>query len=208
MLADALPKATVPARQPWRRASVIAAVALVHFVFLYVLLHAVGIPLPPKLAKQEPITIWFLLQPKQEPQKKKPEPERQNVEQPSPPEVRIAPITLPPPRIPKAPSSNEDGLGKLGRYLNNCSQGNYGKLNEKEWDNCLGGAATQDNKDGTIRLGDVRTLWEKQHPLPPPANPADADGFVECAHGTPQAHMGIPCFQHTGQRPSVLNGQQ
>jgi hypothetical protein len=149
--------------------------------------------------------VWFDLRPpKAEPEKKKPEPPTEAVTPPVSPFDTTAPITIPPPR-PR--SGDEDGLGRFGRYLNNCSAGNYEKLTPQEWADCLGGLATR-RDPGTVTLGDVRTLWEKQHPPKPRANPDDADGFVECAHNDPKRLMGLPCFQHNGRRPTILNGQQ
>jgi hypothetical protein len=205
MLADALPERAFPPTQNRRRLAAAAIVAVLHFVFLYALLQAISIQAVPRILKEVvPITIWLPQPPKKETEKKKPEPPPAAVA-PAEPVIRTAPITVP--QIPVRPHSTEDeGFGRLGRYLNNCSAGNYAALTPQEWANCLGGMATRDHN--TVTLGQVRTLWELQHPGQAPPNPKEATGFGECAHNDPNRLMGLPCFQHNGEKPSVANGQQ
>jgi hypothetical protein len=207
MLADAFPeRAFAVAPNPRRRAGVAVAVALLHLILLYGLLHAVNIRALPKAVIERTITIWLPPKPpKAEPKKEKETQPLPSLEAPTVREPRTAPITVVP--LPARPKpSDEDGMKKLGRYLENCSAGNYAALTQQEWANCLGGIGTKD--PNTVRLGDVHTLWEAQHPAKAPANPNDATGFGECAHNDPKRLMGLPCFQHDGQKPSVLNGQQ
>jgi hypothetical protein len=203
MLADAFPERNQPPPLSWRRSGVGITVLLLHLIVLYGLLHAVVVSLRPKATTQE-ITILFPAQPKTEPKEKREPPPPSSVDEI--PRENTAPITIPP-LISKPHSTEEDGIGRLGRYLNNCSAGNYKALSDQEWADCLGGMATRDRDGNTIRLGDVRTLWEKQHPKSVP-NPKEATGFVACAHDDPNRLKGLPCFQHDGERPSVLNGQQ
>lgn len=205
MLADALPERAPPKPDAQRRIVAAAIVALLHAVFLYALLQAINIHAVPKILKQVvPITIWLPPPPQKEEEKKKPELPPTAVA-PAEPIIRTAPITVP--DIPVRPHTTEDdGIGKLGRYLNNCSAGNYSALSKQEWADCLGGMATRDH--GTVTLGQVRTLWELQHPPKAPPNPKEATGFGECAHNDPNRLMGLPCFQHNGEKPSVANGQQ
>jgi hypothetical protein len=203
MLADAFLERAATEPYNWRRAGAAVGVAFLHLLFLYVLLHAVTVFVAPKMLKQVPVTIWLPQPPKKNLEEKKPLP-------PPPVEARsvepkTAPITIP--NVPAArPHSDEDGMGRLGHYLNNCGAANYSALSEQEWANCLGGMATRDGK--TITLGQLKTLWEMQHPPKAPANPREATGFGECAHDDPRRLMGLPCFQHNGDKPSVLNGQQ
>jgi hypothetical protein len=204
MLADVFPERNQPPPLSWRRSAVSAAVFLLHLLLLYGLLHAVAVTRRSKTLTPEEITILFPTQRKTESEKKT-EPQPLPTVNEIPPDT-TAPITIP--RLTTKPHSTEDdGIGRLGRYLNNCSSANYGSLTEQEWANCLGGMATQDRNGNTIKLGDVRTLWEKQHPKATP-NPNEATGFGECAHDDPRRRMGLPCFQHDGDRPSILNGQQ
>jgi hypothetical protein len=204
MLADVFPERSRPPELNWRRTSVGIAVALLHFIILYGLLHGIVMTRRAVPASRE-ITILFPEPPKT--------PEKNKEEDKKPPSVtavepdNTAPITIPPVTTVKPHSTEDDGIGRLGRYLNNCSAGNYNALSPQEWANCLGGMATQDRNGDTIRLGDVRTLWEKQHPKKV-INPKEANGFVECARSDPRYRMGVPCFQYSGDRPSIANGQQ
>ncbi len=205
MLADAFPeRAAAPPQPTWRRAAVSGAVLVLHFLILYTLLHALVATERPRLVARKEITIYFPPKPKAEPDRKKVQ-QQLSPENPVAPTITTSPITIPP-LPPHPPSSDQDGIGRLGRYLNNCSAGNYRALSPQEWAYCLGGMATQDHS-GTVTLGDIRTLWEKQHPKSLP-NPKEADGFVACPHDDPRRRMGLPCFQHNGERPSVSNGQQ
>jgi hypothetical protein len=203
MLADAFPERNPQPPLSWRRSGVGVAVLLLHLILLYALLHAVVASIRPKPTAQE-ITILFPAQPKKQPKEKQPPPPPSSIDQV--PRENTAPITIPP-LIRKPHSTEDDGIGRLGRYLDNCSAGNYGALSEQEWANCLGGMATRDRNGDTIKLGDVRTLWEKQHPKTVP-DPKEAKGFVGCAHDDPKRLMGLPCFQYNGEKPSVANGQQ
>jgi len=208
MLADAFPERAAAAKADNRRRAIAAvAVGLLHAFFLLALIRAVAVHGIDKVIPRAPIEIIYLLQPPPAATDKKKQEEQHAPEIiPANREPTTAPITIAP--LPPRPrSSDEDGIGKLGHYLDNCSSGNYQALSQQEWANCLGGLATRD-KSGTVKLGDVRTLWEMQHPPPPPANPKQADGFVDCARNMPQRNLGLPCFQHDGQRPSVQNGQQ
>jgi hypothetical protein len=201
MLADAFPERAHPDPQPWRRAAIVAGVALLHLLFIFVLLEAANVKIVPQIVKREPITIWLPPpKPKLEPQKKKQEKEQQEIDASKP--LHTAPITVPPPS--NAPPTDKDGLGRFGRYLKNCSAADYDKLTPQEWANCLGGAATQDN---TVKFGNITTPWERQHPQPF-INPKEAHGFGGCAHDDPRRLKGMDCFQMSGQKPSTSNGQQ
>jgi hypothetical protein len=207
MLADAFPERASRQPQTRRRAGTAALVILLHVIVLYGLVQAVYVQVSPqKLIERIPVTIWMpLTPPKKAPEKKKEVTPSQQIDASRVPIMRTAPITMPP--TPARPhSTDEDGFGKFGRYLNNCSEGNYSALSKQEWANCLGGYATRG--DSPVRIGDVQTLWEQQHPPPPKANPKEAHGFGECAHNDPKRLMGLPCFQHNGDAPSVENGQQ
>lgn len=207
MLADAFPERAAPAPDHRRRAGMAALALLLHAVLLYGLLHAINVRAVQKVVAQVPVTIWFpLTPPKKEPDKKKPEPEAAP-QTPAAQEPKTAPITIPRSVLVR-PHSDEDGIGKLGRYLDNCSAGNYERLSPQEWANCLGGMATRDHNGNTIKLGDVRTLWEMQHKPPPQPDAKQATGFGECAHDDPRRLQGLPCFQHNGDAPTISNGRQ
>jgi hypothetical protein len=203
MLADAFPGRAARQEDNRRRAAIVALVALLHVVLLYGLLHSINIRAVPKIIARTPITIWFPIPQKVEPHKQKPE-ELPTTEAPVA-EPRTAPITVVPAR-PHTNSTDEDGIGKLGRYLDNCSSGNYGALSRQAWANCLGGMATRDHN--SVQFSDIQTLWEKRHPPPAKLNSPEAHGFGECSHTDPKRLQGKPCFQWDGQAPTVQNGQQ
>jgi hypothetical protein len=204
MLADVFPTRSGPPRQGWQRTGATAAVVALHLLLLFLLLNAVVAGHREKLIPTREIEIFFPQPPKSEKKEKVP---------PKPPDITAiqpettAPITIPPLTTARPHASEDDGIGRLGHYLNNCSAGNFGALSQQEWANCLGGMATIDRNGNTIKLGDVRSLWEKQHPQQQ-VNPNEAHGFVECAAGDPRKLMGVPCFQFNGNKPSVANGQQ
>ena len=77
MLADAFPERAARDPHNRRRVAVGVAVAALHLLILFVLLHAVGVRIIPKIIQPDPVMVWFDLRPKKLPQEKKAEPQKQ-----------------------------------------------------------------------------------------------------------------------------------
>jgi hypothetical protein len=173
------------------RAVAAALVVLLHLLLLWLLLRATITNVVPLAAfRPEAITIWL----KPAPEKKKPKPEEKKKPETVPPVTKFSiPFSVPPAA---PPASNYNGLRAFGRYLNNCSSGNYEALSSREWAHCLG---NQWNAPGeaTLTLGpEAPSEWKRQmDKRKKPAKPIEH----ECAQGSLNSNLGLPCYDFSGQ---------
>lgn len=179
-------------RVPPEKLVAIALVALLHLVLVWLLLKASLIEIAPRLIFHEaPITLWLQTAPEHKTPAPKPE-EKPKTEKPAPAPVKRA-IGPPIPAPSVAPPSSEyNGLRALGRYLNNCSAGNYGALSERDLAHCLGNIWGPPNETQRLRLGqEPPSVWKSEKDREKaPARKLE----TECPPGSPNSHLGLPCY--------------
>ena len=173
------------------RAVATVLVILLHLVLVWLLLRATIIQITPKtLFEPKAITIWL----KPAPEKKKPEPQKEKkVVTPAPVQKLFGPIVVPPSA---PPPEQYNGLRSFGRYLNNCSAGNYEALSAKELAHCIGNKWTGPHGK-SLRLGsEPSSPWKTQmEQKKKPSKPIEH----ECAQGSRNANLGLPCYDFSGQ---------
>ncbi|HEX3810547.1 MAG TPA: hypothetical protein VHW02_12715 [Rhizomicrobium sp.] len=178
-----------------QRLAVGAVVALLHLIAIFLLIRAGMIPIPPALQFHElPITIW-LNPPKKSPVKapQKPKPVVQPIPTPEPVinqtlrSIQINPQTLP-------PATDYNGMHALGRYMKNCSNGDYGYLSKGEWHLCLG-SPTQAQM--AVGLGqEAPSIWQQQRDA---ARKPEAPFEAPCPLGSRNSNTGVPpCHSFSG----------
>ena len=179
----------MPGQSPAQRAIAVAAVLLLHVVLIWLLLRATIVHIaPPAIFRALPITIWLQTAPKPKPPEPNPQ-EKEEKEGPAPVERAIGPPLSAPAGVP--PSEEYNGLRALGRYLNNCTAGNYEKLSAKEWAHCLGNQ-WQGPGEAPLTLGiESPSEWKTQMDKRK-APPRKVEH--ECDQGTLNSNLGLPCY--------------
>lgn len=179
----------MPGQPPAQRAIAIAAVVLLHLVLVWFLLRATIVEItPPAFFRELPITIWLQTSPTPKPPEPKAK-EKKKEEGAVPVERAIGPIFTAPSG---APSESEyNGLRALGRYLNNCSGGDYEALSAREWAHCLGNQWTGPT-EAPVTLGiEAPSPWKldlEKRKAPP------AQVEHECDQNSFNEHLGLPCY--------------
>ena len=174
---------------PAHRAIAIAAVLALHLLLIWLLLRATYIAVaPPAFVRELPITIW--LTPAEKPKPSRPAEKKKKIG------VASFPRSALPPNAPPAgapPASDYNGLRALGRYLNNCSAGNYEALSPRELAHCLGNRWNGRAQDqAKLRLGEEPdSVWKRQMDKKmAPARPMEH----QCPLGSKNDQLGLPCF--------------
>jgi hypothetical protein len=183
-----------------RRAAAGAAVLLLHFLVLLVLLAAFRPHLLEQALGTREIIITLPVTPERRPAPLQPQ---------TAPPAFLAPelpphaITLLPPTapLPARPAEPQGDVRALGRYLYNCSGAYYERLSPKEKAHCL------ENKwEG--QEGPALTLG--------PAKPSPFDAVIAgrnapavpiekpCAVDKPTANLGTPCFDFAGSHAPLV----
>lgn len=176
-------------QMPAHRAVAIALVALLHLLLLWLLLratitHAPRVP----VFREKPITVWLQTAPKEKPPQ--PEPEKKEKKEGAAPVTRsIGPPAPAPTGAP--PDSEYNGIRALGRYLTNCSAGNYEQLSDRDLAHCLGNQWGKPG-EGKLRLGaQPPSVWKRQmDQRKKPARKLEH----ECASDKPGSNLGLPCY--------------
>ena len=176
-------------QMPAHRAVAILLVALLHLVLLWLLIRATGFHVTaPLVFREQPITLWLQTAPKEKP----PQPEPKTKEKPE----GAAPVTRsigPPIPAPTGapPASDYNGLRALGRYLTNCTAGNYESLSRRDLAHCLGNRWGKPG-EAPLRLGiEPPSEWKAQlDERKKPARKLEK----ECPQGTPKSNLGLPCY--------------
>lgn len=185
-------KTSVLGRVPPEKLVAIALVALLHLLLVWLLLRASLIEIAPrKIFHEAPITLWLQTAPEHKKPEPKPE-EKPKKEKPAPAPVKRA-IGPPVPAPSVAPPSSEyNGLRALGRYLNNCSAGNYEALSQRDLAHCLGNIWGPSNETKQLRLGqEPPSVWktQKEREKAPPRKLE-----TQCPVGSPNSNLGLPCY--------------
>ena len=175
---------------PAQRAIAIAAVLALHLLLIWLLLQATTIVIsPPQILRELPITLW--LAPAQKPKPPKPQEKEEKKEGGTAVGHAITAPLAPPEGAP--PASDYNGLRALGRYMNNCSAGNYEALSRRELAHCLGNQWNQPGQgQAQLRLGkEPDSIWKRQMdkkkaPVPPIEH--------ACPLGSKNDQLGLPCF--------------
>ena len=177
-------------RFPPEKIAAAVLVALLHLVLVWLLLQATVTQIaPPPLFRALPITIWLKTSPTPKPPEPKPK-EKKKERGPAPVRRAIGPILPAPSGAP--PESDYNGLRALGRYLNNCSAGNYEALSPKEWAHCLGNQWTGSVEAPLVLGPEPDSPWklELEKRKAPPRKVEH-----ECENSF-NAHLGLPCYNY------------
>ena len=175
---------------PAQRAIAIAAVLALHLLLILFLLRATYVAVaPPPLLRELPITLW--LAPAEKPKPPKP----QEMEQKKQGETAVRHAITAPLSMPEGapPPSDYNGLRALGRYMNNCSAGNYDALSRRELAHCLGNQWNEPGQgQARLRLGtEPDSVWKRQmDKRKAPVAPMEH----ECPLGSKNDQLGLPCF--------------
>lgn len=183
-------------QMPAQRAIAVAGVILLHILLIWLLLRAteLHITLPPVI-EQSPITIFLPTTPK--PTKPVPKPKvkekaKKPKKVPAVPPVKHA-AGIPQPAAPSAPAPAEpfNGLRALGRYLNNCSSGNYQALSALDWAHCLGNIWPAPGERPLLLGAEPPSIWKTQKQR----QKAPSKPFEHiCDSSAPNANLGLPCY--------------
>jgi len=175
---------------PAQRAIAIAAVLALHLLLIWLLLRATYVVIaPPPLLRELPITLW--LAPAEKPKPPKPQEKEKKKEGVAPVPQSTAPLFAPPSGAP--PATDYNGLRALGRYMNNCSAGNYEALSPRELAHCLGNQWNEPGRgQATLRLGnEPDSIWKRQmDKKKAPVAPMEH----QCPLGSKNDQLGLPCF--------------
>ncbi len=188
-------------QRPAQRAIAVAAVVLLHILLMWLLLRATSIHLTlPPAFRELPITVY--LQPAPKPKLPPAKPEQKKKVTLAPPVKRATGIAQPPAPAAPQPAQPYNGLMALGRYLNNCSSGNYEQLSSLEWAHCLGDQWPDPGERPLLLGAQAPSIWKTQKDQQKaPVQPFE----TQCPQNSPNSNLGLPCYNFGKGLDKVFN---
>lgn len=187
-----------------RRAAASGVVILLHILLLLVLLNALK-PAGERIGSLREIVVHILPTPEEEERARRSKAQLPAPEFLAPPSPRAITLpAIPESALPAAPAQPQGDIRALGRYLTNCTEQEYERLNAKERAHCLTNKWQGKDNEPSLVLGPPKpspfdvTVTGQRPDTGPPVQPCDP--------GTPHANYGIGCMNFPKQQsdPGLL----